>query len=293
MLIIDELAESKLVTALEAARARHSQATRCLHFYLSGRTDATAQLHRVVIDATHHHAASAQPEIYLCDNGDAFVLTQAISSKHLHLLMLEVANFLGVAADSALAQLHDLEIGANMLLSELERREHERRTALEALKQRYAEEQLRRRRQAILDSDMQDVLQDVNARRRARGTPELMVIEDDVFSRRLVENVIKKHYPLTALSTADLALATYTNLAPDVLFLDINLPDVSGHELLQKVLAIDPQAYVVMLSGNADQQNILRAMKAGAKGFIAKPFTREKLFQYIDRCPTLSSQPAH
>ncbi|MFM9891036.1 MAG: response regulator [Rickettsiales bacterium] len=292
MLIIDEHAETALVNALEAVRAHESLSARCLYFSLAGRTETTGELHRVVIEAASRHIAEAHPEIYILSDGDVSILTRNIATRHLHLLMLDVAGYLNIPADDALATVYDLEVSIHALLSELEQKEILRHAALEELKKRYAQEQLRRRRQAILDSDMQPILQDVSARRKTRGTPELMVIEDDVFSRRLVENVLKKQYPLTALATAELALATYTNLAPDVLFLDINLPDVSGHELLRKVLAIDPNAYVVMLSGNADQANIMQAMKAGAKGFIAKPFTREKLFQYIDRCPTLAQQPA-
>lgn len=290
MLIIDEHAETTLANALEAVRSRESHAARALYFFLSGRSDSTPHLHQLVIDATSRHVAEASPEIYVLNDGDVVILTRAIASRHLHLLMLDVAARLNIPADDALAKPYDLEVSVNVLLSILEQKEMKQRAAHEALKQRYAEEQLRRRRQAILDNELQPVLRDISARRRKRGTPELMVIEDDVFSRRLVENVLKKQFPLTALANAELALATYANLAPDVLFLDINLPDVSGHELLRKVLDIDPQAYVVMLSGNADQQNILQAMKAGAKGFIAKPFTREKLFQYIDRCPTLAQQ---
>ncbi len=65
------------------------------------------------------------------------------------------------------------------------------------------------------------------------------------------------------------------------------MPDVTRHELLEKIITIDPEAYIIMLSGNASQANIVQAMSLGAKGFIAKPFSREKIFQYIDRCPTI------
>ncbi len=93
---------------------------------------------------------------------------------------------------------------------------------------------------------------------------------------------------MTGLSVATYALDKYTNIAPDILFLDINLPDVTGHELLEKILILDPDAYVIMLSGNCDRDNITQAISKGAKGFIAKPFTKDKLFQYIDRCPTIA-----
>ena len=121
-----------------------------------------------------------------------------------------------------------------------------------------------------------------------------MVIEDDAFSRRLVEKVMKNVCTLTSLGSAETALDAYTLSAPDMLFLDINLPDVSGLDLLEKIRKIDPNAYIVMLSGNADRVNITTAMQLGARGFVAKPFTTEKLFQYVNRCPTiLKKREAH
>ena len=77
----------------------------------------------------------------------------------------------------------------------------------------------------------------------------------------------------------------YVTHAPDVLFLDIELPDITGHDVLQKVLEMDPDAFVIMLSGNGNKENIFKAMKTGAKGFVGKPFTKDKLLQYILKCP--------
>jgi two-component system chemotaxis response regulator CheY len=129
-------------------------------------------------------------------------------------------------------------------------------------------------------------------RRLDRLDVEVMVIEDDAFSRRLVETAINKQYRVTALGETENALRTYLQLAPNLLFLDINLPNVSGHDLLNRILALDPKAFVVMLSGNCDRDNVMQAMQAGAKGFVAKPFTRDKLFQYIERCPTIKKATA-
>lgn len=288
MLIIDEQAERKLVKALEAvAQQENLVRGRCLHLHLSGQKLSPTQLHPHVIAAARSHLAGAHPELYLADDGDVFILTSATPAKFLRLLLLDVATVLQVVADETLGSMYDLDVSLHPLLVLLEQRIQVRELAIAQLQKKYEEENARRRRQAILDSDGALAGADVASRRRARATPELMVIEDDIFSRRLVENVLKKEFPLTSLGTAERALATYASVAPNVLFLDIDLPDVSGHELLQKMVALDPAAYIIMLSGNSDQANILQAMKAGAKGFIAKPFTRDKLLQYIERCPTL------
>lgn len=69
------------------------------------------------------------------------------------------------------------------------------------------------------------------------------------------------------------------------MFLDINLPDISGHDVLARLRDIDPQIYAVMLSGHTQSENVMEALKMGAKGFVSKPFTKEKLLQYIAKCP--------
>jgi len=121
--------------------------------------------------------------------------------------------------------------------------------------------------------------------KRLRGgeKAEVMLIEDDDFSRRLVEGALGKLHQVTALANAVDALDVYLLRAPDILFLDINLPDVTGHELLERIVAFDQDAYVVMLSGNGDRKNVLEAMGRGAKGFVVKPFTKDKLQLYIEK----------
>jgi FixJ family two-component response regulator len=52
---------------------------------------------------------------------------------------------------------------------------------------------------------------------------------------------------------------------------------------LEKIVYLDPQASVVMLSGNSFRDEIVKAMKQGAKGFVGKPFSRAKLLHYINQ----------
>ena len=52
-------------------------------------------------------------------------------------------------------------------------------------------------------------------------------------------------------------------------------------------MEVDPQAFVVMLSADAAKDKVMKCMEMGAKGFIAKPFKGEKLYDYIRKCPTM------
>lgn len=287
MIIIDQVADITLAKTLDRLLTQPDYA-RAVYFNLKNSPQAKAPgFTEKVIAAAREHIASAAAQLYLCEDGDIFILAPTLASKEAHKLLLDVGALLSRAVTDDWAQIHDLPQQVITLLGILEKKQDLRRDAAAAEQKKLDEVQKARKREAILNSIVASAANDIAARRAARTAPEFMIIEDDAFSRRLVENVLGKQYKLTGLGEATDALSTYARIAPDILFLDINLPDVTGHELLEKIVALDPEAYVVMLSGNADKENITQAMGLGAKGFIAKPFTREKLFQYIERCPTL------
>ena len=285
MLLIDQGSETKLMAALETLRAEPDN-SRCIYFSQMGKPAITG-LKEKIIEAAKQHIASVDTKLYLCGDGDIFILAPLIHSKDGKHFILDVASYANLPAGDDWVLFHDVAPQVNRLLTIVEQKVEKLHKAEEEKHKLQEQQQHERKRHAILNGGGKHTSEDIKNRRARHATPELMIIEDDVFSRRLVENVLQKHYPLTALDNADQALSTYAIKAPDMLFLDINLPDVTGHELLEKIIALDPQAYVIMLSGNADQTNIVQAMSKGAKGFIAKPFTRDKLFQYINRCPTI------
>jgi CheY-like chemotaxis protein len=289
MILIDEHAEKELVALLEAFKLAPDHSTRLLHFRFDSKAE-TAGLRDVLIASVERNLPDCALKIFFCDAGDMVVLGAPILSKNGNSVILDVVDHVGKAADQRWVTFDDLVRQIHPLFLRIEPMIEHQRKLEEAARKFEEHQQLARKRQAILRNNTPTNPSDIQQRRNKRQAPELMMIEDDTFSRRLVENVLQKKYALTSLADASNALDSYARIAPDLLFLDINLPDVTGHELLERLLAIDPDAYVVMLSGNADQANIVAAMSKGAKGFIAKPFTREKLFQYIDRCATIAEK---
>lgn len=286
MLLIDEHAETELAATLEALKANPSTTTRCIYFHLMDKP-AIAGIKESIIAATQQHIACDDKQVYVCDDGDICIIASTIRSKDGNQLILDVANAANRVASDDWVGFYEASLQINTLLVIVEKKLQKRKRIEEEKRKLLEQHQHERKRQAILNGGVTGKAEEIHARRAHRTAPEFMIIEDDAFSRKLVENVLQKKYALTGLGEATHALDTYARIAPDLLFLDINLPDVTGHELLEKILTLDPNAYVVMLSGNADQANITQAMGKGAKGFIAKPFTREKLFQYIERCPTI------
>lgn len=112
----------------------------------------------------------------------------------------------------------------------------------------------------------------------------VMLIDDDPVVRWMVRSILKEKCRFCTASNANKAVALYQKHQPDIVFLDIELPDKNGDSVLQDVLKQDPGAFVVMFSSFDSMDNVVRFMNMGAKGFISKPFEKEKLFYYIDKC---------
>ena len=120
--------------------------------------------------------------------------------------------------------------------------------------------------------------------RNAREIFRVMLVEDDVFSVALVNNLVRPHHEMVVAENAVEAIRKYEAAAPDIVFLDIGLPNIDGLEVLKEILATDPHAYVVMFSAQGYFDNVRIAVDNGAKGFISKPFSKLTLDNYISRC---------
>lgn len=122
--------------------------------------------------------------------------------------------------------------------------------------------------------------------RNSRTKPLLLLVEDDPFTLQLVKLAFKDSYDIIAAETARQALVYYQRHLPDMVFLDIQLPDGNGINLLQQMKAADTGSYVVMLSSHSQKEKIIECQNYGAKGFIAKPFTRQRLIDATEKYKT-------
>ena len=123
------------------------------------------------------------------------------------------------------------------------------------------------------------------ARRSSRvGETVVLIIEDDEASARLLKYTIDKKCTALHASSAKQAKELYENNMPDLVFLDIGLPDVDGLTILDVITHTDDDAFIVMLTANSFAENVKTAIKSGAKGFIAKPFTADKVQAFLAKC---------
>lgn len=110
---------------------------------------------------------------------------------------------------------------------------------------------------------------------------KVLLVEDDPVTRWMVQNSLKNECQFTAVPTASQAFSQFQAIQPDIVFLDIGLPDQNGTAVLEWIMRNDPGVCVVMFSSNDNLNVISEALEGGASGFIAKPFLKEQLLHYI------------
>ncbi len=228
--------------------------------------------------------------IYVCHDNDIFLTTGTLTQKNLDILLTHLKPKLSPASLQGLAAIFEMKVDWPKLRTMCERK-IEMLEILEAKRNQKKREELTNvnREQTLSGLDV-DLISSLSMRREMREASVVMVVEDDPFTQKLIQNTIKGNHELYMSADGQGAIMTYVNKAPDILFLDIGLPDIDGHEVLKKLFKIDPDAYVVMFSGNGDKENVMKAIELGAKGFVGKPFTKDKIFQYVQKSPFIQSK---
>ena len=113
----------------------------------------------------------------------------------------------------------------------------------------------------------------------------ILVVDDAAFMRRMVIDVLTSggHEVVGEGANGNEALQRYQELRPDVMTLDITMPEKDGLTALRELIALDPGAKVVMCSALGQESKVLEAVKAGARDFIAKPFEPQRVLSAIEK----------
>ena len=75
----------------------------------------------------------------------------------------------------------------------------------------------------------------------------------------------------------------YEEKRPDVMFLDLDMPDIGGMTVLRSIKQKDPSAFIVIVSGESNVENVKESLKLGAKGFVVKPYSMQKIISMLDK----------
>jgi two-component system chemotaxis response regulator CheY len=116
----------------------------------------------------------------------------------------------------------------------------------------------------------------------------VLIVDDDDITRQLLRGILRSAglQVLAEASDGERALATFQKTNASVICLDIDMPGMSGIEVLIKMRAAGSKAIVLMITGAATGDNVRAAIGAGANGVIAKPFNTAKIIGEIERAVT-------
>jgi len=131
----------------------------------------------------------------------------------------------------------------------------------------------------------------VKSLRAARKRLTILVVEDQLFSRKLLFEVLRGTYDVLLAETAFEGLKLYLENAPDIAFLDIELEGESGHMLARILREIDPEAFLAMVTGNNSARDVAFAKNNKVASYITKPYSKQKIQEAIDGYFVLHPQP--
>lgn len=119
----------------------------------------------------------------------------------------------------------------------------------------------------------------------------ISVVDDDPSMSRMLCRAIKAAgLSVDAFGSAEEFLDSDASRASVCLILDMNLPGMSGLELQQRLNASRLEVPIIFMSAQADETTRLRALKAGAVGFLRKPFSIESLLAILHQCTGCANQ---
>lgn len=111
----------------------------------------------------------------------------------------------------------------------------------------------------------------------------ILIVDDSMFMRNNIKRIIEQggHVVCGEAANGHEAIAQYEILNPDIVTLDVTMPVMDGLETIKKLKALYPNANIIMCSAMGQQAMVLEAIQAGAKDFIIKPFTPERVLETI------------
>ena len=116
-------------------------------------------------------------------------------------------------------------------------------------------------------------------------TKKVLIVDDSAFMRRSLKDVLEKagYETCGEAETSEEALRQYARLHPDLVTMDMVLVGDQGIQAVKGILAQDCAANVLVVSAMGQQASVVECIRAGAKGFVVKPFKPQELLAEVER----------
>ena len=111
----------------------------------------------------------------------------------------------------------------------------------------------------------------------------ILICDDAAFMRMMIKDILTKNGQEIAGEAENGAIAVekYSELQPDLVLMDITMPEMDGIQALKKIRANDGNANVIMCSAMGQQAMVIEAIQSGAKDFIVKPFQPDRVLEAV------------
>ena len=112
---------------------------------------------------------------------------------------------------------------------------------------------------------------------------KILIVDDAAFMRMMIKNSLTGQGFTNLIEAADgkIALDTYLAEKPDLVIMDITMPNMDGLEALESIRGKDPNANIVMCSAMGQETMVIDAVRSGAKDFIVKPFKADRVLKTV------------
>ena len=116
----------------------------------------------------------------------------------------------------------------------------------------------------------------------------ILVVDDVSIMRKMLKQVLSEDCDVISSNIFEAhdgagAVSMYKQLRPDIVFLDIAMPDKDGKTVIEELKNIDPEVIIIMCTGSGNRHNVIDCIRAGAKDYIRKPINPERVKGALDK----------
>ncbi len=113
----------------------------------------------------------------------------------------------------------------------------------------------------------------------------ILICDDAAFMRMMIKDILSKNgYNVAGEAENGLkAVEKYKEVSPDLVLMDITMPEMDGIQALKEIKKLDPGALVIMCSAMGQQAMVIESIQAGAKDFIVKPFQADRVIEAVKK----------
>ncbi len=113
----------------------------------------------------------------------------------------------------------------------------------------------------------------------------ILVVDDAAFMRMMIKDVLTKNgYDVVGeAENGQKAIEKYKELRPELVIMDITMPEVDGIQAVKEIKGMDGAANIIMCSAMGQQAMVIEAIQAGAKDFIVKPFQADRVIEAVKK----------